>query len=251
MTRYKAIVFDLDGTAIPNAQDGMPSPRLIAAVKRASASLHLIAATARPLSLALPVVQALGLKDPCVISGGTIIVDPVSGRIIREARLNQKQLEAIRKICHPLPYKVTVDNEPPEQSSPTAERQSADEANIVFISNVESYHLTGLIQSLSHIPGTFTTSTKAWNHGHVVHVTPSDGSKEHGIGHVLAGLGVTRRQAIGVGDGDNDIHLFAAVGHRIAMGNASDQLKSIADETAPSIDEDGLAWVIERYAPGH
>jgi hydroxymethylpyrimidine pyrophosphatase-like HAD family hydrolase len=242
MPTYKAIVFDLDGTAIPNERTGMPSPRLINAVKEAKNSLHLIAATARPSSLALPVIQALRLSDPCIISGGTTIIDPVSGAVLREARLSQEQLDAVSQICLPYPYKVGIDDEPPE------ERRLVGTANILFIPGVEAKDLTNLIQALSHIPGVLATSTKAWTSGHVIHVTTRDGSKEYGIGHVLKQLNIKRDEAIGVGDGDNDVHLFAAVGHHIAMGNASDQLKSVADEIAPGIDEDGLSWVLERYA---
>jgi hydroxymethylpyrimidine pyrophosphatase-like HAD family hydrolase len=32
------------------------------------------------------------------------------------------------------------------------------------------------------------------------------------------------------------------------MGNASEQLKSVADEIAPSLDDDGLAVIIEKYS---
>ena len=36
-------------------------------------------------------------------------------------------------------------------------------------------------------------------------------------------------------------------GHGVAMGNASDQLKAVADEVALDNENDGAAIIIERY----
>lgn len=52
---------------------------------------------------------------------------------------------------------------------------------------------------------------------------------------------------IGVGDGYNDFPLLMSCGLKIAMGNAIEELKDIADYIAPSVDEDGLAKVIDKY----
>lgn len=52
---------------------------------------------------------------------------------------------------------------------------------------------------------------------------------------------------IGVGDGYNDYPMLEACGLKVAMGNAVDELKVIADIVAPSIEQDGLAKVIEDY----
>lgn len=73
-------------------------------------------------------------------------------------------------------------------------------------------------------------------------------TKEHAIAEVLTSLGISKEDAIGVGDGDNDLHLFSAVGYKVAMGNAGPNLKVAADWIAPSVDEDGLAEVIERFS---
>jgi hydroxymethylpyrimidine pyrophosphatase-like HAD family hydrolase len=47
----KAIIFDLDGTAIPNKKDGMPSKRLIETVAKAQKKVRVSVATGRPLSM--------------------------------------------------------------------------------------------------------------------------------------------------------------------------------------------------------
>lgn len=52
---------------------------------------------------------------------------------------------------------------------------------------------------------------------------------------------------IGVGDGENDVALFQALGLGVAMGNAVPELLAVTETVAPSIDEDGVAWLIHRY----
>ncbi len=42
------------------------------------------------------------------------------------------------------------------------------------------------------------------------------------------------------GDGNNDIEMFQAVGHSVAMGNASADLKAIASEVCGTCAEDGI-----------
>ena len=42
------------------------------------------------------------------------------------------------------------------------------------------------------------------------------------------------------GDGNNDIEMLEAVGIGVAMANASDELKNVADEICGDVSEDGV-----------
>ena len=50
-----------------------------------------------------------------------------------------------------------------------------------------------------------------------------------------------------MGDGYNDFPLLMASGLKIAMGNAVPELKEIADFVAPTVEEDGVAVIIEKF----
>ena len=50
-----------------------------------------------------------------------------------------------------------------------------------------------------------------------------------------------------IGDGHNDIPLLEAAGFKVAMGNAPDEVKAVADYVAPSLQDDGVAEAIERF----
>ena len=51
---------------------------------------------------------------------------------------------------------------------------------------------------------------------------------------------------VAFGDGLNDHEMLTWAGHGVAMGNADDATKAIADEVTASNDDDGVASVVER-----
>lgn len=73
-----------------------------------------------------------------------------------------------------------------------------------------------------------------------VDILDKDGSKARGIRAVLDKLGLSMAEAWAFGDGLNDIEMLGAVGFGVAMGNAHDDLKAVADFVCPSHKEDGI-----------
>jgi Cof subfamily protein (haloacid dehalogenase superfamily) len=65
-------------------------------------------------------------------------------------------------------------------------------------------------------------------------------TKGSAILEVLALLGMTTADAIGIGDSWNDVEMFEVVGTPIAMGNAPDELKALAGRVTTSVLEDGV-----------
>ena len=49
-----------------------------------------------------------------------------------------------------------------------------------------------------------------------------------------------------IGDQQNDISMLETAALSIAMGNAPDSVKSVAQHIAPTNDEGGLAWALEN-----
>lgn len=68
---------------------------------------------------------------------------------------------------------------------------------------------------------------------------PADGGKGEGIRRILSFYHLDRSEALAFGDGDNDIEMLQAVGHGVAMGNASARLKA-ADDICGDVTEDGV-----------
>lgn len=71
--------------------------------------------------------------------------------------------------------------------------------------------------------------------------------KGNALHQTLVPLGIKPEETMAFGDGQNDISILKFAGHGVAMGNAVDELKAIADEVTASNDEDGIALVLEHY----
>jgi Cof subfamily protein (haloacid dehalogenase superfamily) len=81
-----------------------------------------------------------------------------------------------------------------------------------------------------------------------VSITVDDVSKAAGIVAVADDLGVPLTDVMMVGDGHNDLSALGAVGWGVAMGNAEDEVKSVARILVGDVDDDGAAQAIDASA---
>lgn len=75
-----------------------------------------------------------------------------------------------------------------------------------------------------------------------VDIIPANGGKGIGIEKMLAYYHLDKSEAIAFGDGNNDIEMLQAVGQGIAMGNASEELKEVADSVCGHVENDGIYY---------
>lgn len=61
-------------------------------------------------------------------------------------------------------------------------------------------------------------------------------------------LGISESEIMGIGDNMNDISMLEAVGNAIAVDNAIDMVKKVADHITASCDDSGVARAIREYA---
>ena len=73
-----------------------------------------------------------------------------------------------------------------------------------------------------------------------IDIISKDGGKDHGIRKILEAHGFTREESIAFGDSDNDLEMLEFAGIGVAMGNAAESVKEVADYVTSHIDEDGI-----------
>jgi Cof subfamily protein (haloacid dehalogenase superfamily) len=78
-------------------------------------------------------------------------------------------------------------------------------------------------------------------------VTPQIATKGYAVGRIASFLDIPLIQVAVIGDAANDMPMFAVAGMTIAMGNAIDDLKRMANFTTESNENDGFAVAMERY----
>ena len=77
-------------------------------------------------------------------------------------------------------------------------------------------------------------------------LTPKGIDKAQSLQRLLAHLGMKREDLMAFGDGFNDLSMLEYAGMGVAMGNAVDEVKAIADFITISNDEDGIAIALEQ-----
>lgn len=71
-------------------------------------------------------------------------------------------------------------------------------------------------------------------------------SKAIGMQHILDYYGASKEDTYAFGDGTNDIEMVKFAGTGVAMGNAVDSLKEVADIVCDSITENGLEKILKQ-----
>ncbi len=89
---------------------------------------------------------------------------------------------------------------------------------------------------------------RSWDR--LIEATGPNISKGEALARLAAHVGASQSGTMAVGDQDNDVSMIAWAGLGVAMGNASPAAKAVADVIAPSLEDDGAAWAIERYILG-
>ena len=83
-----------------------------------------------------------------------------------------------------------------------------------------------------------------------VEVLSGQSCKGKALARLAEILQVERSTIAAFGDGDNDIGLLENAGLAVAMGNASEGLKKVADHITKDVKEDGLAYGIGQILEG-
>ena len=90
------------------------------------------------------------------------------------------------------------------------------------------------------------SKTARWT-SHFTDIIPKDGGKNKGIDAIINHFGIKLEETMAFGDGGNDIDMLKHAGIGIAMENARDDVKEIADFITTSVDDDGITNALKHY----
>ncbi|MBC3887304.1 Cof-type HAD-IIB family hydrolase [Acetobacterium paludosum] len=116
-----------------------------------------------------------------------------------------------------------------------------EKINIPLLS--EQIH-RNLWQKFSRIHGVMITQAVAGN----IEVNHRSANKGDGLKQLCKILKLDPKNIMAIGDSDNDLQMIEFAGLGVAVGNASDDVKAIANRITLPFDQDGVAHAIEKYA---
>lgn len=73
-----------------------------------------------------------------------------------------------------------------------------------------------------------------------IEITPKGVNKARGVKELIDHLGITKEEVIAFGDSENDIEMLKFAGCGVAVGNACQRVKDIADQVCDTNDNDGI-----------
>jgi len=81
------------------------------------------------------------------------------------------------------------------------------------------------------------------------HINSKGVNKASGFNHVMKMLSISKNDVIAIGDSETDVPLFEIAGLSVALGNASDYVKSHATMQVSAKSGDGVIEALEKIAP--
>ncbi|MGJ3241117.1 MAG: HAD family hydrolase [Anaerolineae bacterium] len=259
------IVVDLDGTLLND--EHTLSERNQQVIKRAiEQGIQVIIATGKTRTSAEPIISTLGLETPGVFIQGLLLCN-ADGTVRQEHTLDSATARHAIQYAESQGFDVIVysgNRLVCKQMSDAIEEiakfgEPMPEAIGSLINQVHQVKMHKLI-----IVGGNRRKLKAlrWQLdqqiGDKVHFTdggvltsleilPKGANKGQGVKALLRQLGANPENVMGIGDAENDVEMLQAVGFAVAVANAAEATKAVADEIVSSNNEDGVAEAIERF----
>lgn len=250
---YKALLLDVDGTVIPYDYTALPSKKLIKSIKKIKDQVQVILVTGRSYGAIKHILKAFGLQTGfAVTNGGAVVMDIRTKKILYDKPIEKEDTDKIVELLrlenvnffakqHPLSDIFTGDY--------IKTHEEVKRAYMFFVDENYSHgKVVQIFHKLSSFPNLALYKTRHKDpEKYGFNITHVMATKLHGIEIVMKETGLKRGEIIGAGDSYNDFPLLMASGLKVAMGNAIPELKEIADYVAPSVTEDGVADVIEKF----
>lgn len=84
-----------------------------------------------------------------------------------------------------------------------------------------------------------------------IEITHSDAQKGIALESIAEKLGVDMDEVMAIGDNLNDVSMLSRVGYPVAMENATDEVKAVANYITESNEQDGVGNAIIKYLDEH
>ena len=261
---YKIILSDIDGTLLTS--DHRVLPRTAAAIRQVVArGIPFALVSARMPEAITPIIAQIGTDAAKVCYNGALVITP-EGMEIHDERMSRAHTDTVLNLIAQS-YSAASMSYYAGHTWYVRTRDDADvqrEEGITGVHSVEENFqrliaadilpnklfsmgtpelIVRMEQELSEVLPTLSIVRSA---PHLLEIIERTVSKATGIEILLAHYGIDRSEALAFGDNYNDIPMLRYVGHSVAMGNAPDAIKDIADSVTEANDADGIYHFLKK-----
>ncbi|QCJ44634.1 HAD family hydrolase [Bacillus sp. S3] len=252
----RAIFIDMDGTLL-KASNTISHRNREAINRLMNQGIMVFLATGRHYEVTAPYHKEMGLQTPMICLNGSAIHAADTGRVLqmKTVQLNEERFHHLtaespcnvmvhtahglycKETNEEIDYWTNVGQTPPRYIGDLRQANYQDVLKYSVRTGIPSPKISALFNKEAAVID--------WNDG--FELLAPNVSKWSGIKTLLTELRMSPNEVAAIGDGPNDIEMLRHAGMGVAMGNASDEVKTAADFVTGHHENDGLAEFIERY----
>ncbi|WP_217234928.1 HAD family hydrolase [Streptomyces sp. AC555_RSS877] len=258
---YRLIATDLDGTLLRSDESVSQRTRDALAAATAAGAAHIVV-TGRAAPWTRHILDDLGYNGLAVCAQGAQVYDAGEHRLLTSVTLDRQlagvALAKIEAEVGPLYLAASRDGLEGEVlvgpgyavtgKLPSTPFTDASDLWTAPLNKIYIQHPTltddELAEASRQAAGGFVGVAMAG--AGIVELLPLGLSKATGLSLAARRLGMKAADTIAFGDMPNDVPMFAWSSYGVAMANAHEELKTVANEVTTSNEEDGIAVVLER-----
>ncbi|HEL0027653.1 haloacid dehalogenase [Streptococcus equi subsp. zooepidemicus Sz105] len=265
------IAIDLDGTLL-DSKKHIPKENIKAIQAAAREGIKVVLCTGRPQSGTRPYFEQLGLSDKeeyLILNNGCSTYRSPSWELLHYQSLTFSAIEHLYQLSQPFSdiyLTLTGERDYLVIDSKVPDMVQAD-GDLVF-TKVKATNLSQLSNSSQIIFQAMYMGEKAAldtfealvreklsasfsvvrSQETILEVMPECVTKASALKELTADLRLRPDQVMAIGDAANDLEMLAYAGLGVAMGNADEAIKKVADKVSLSNDQAGVAHAINQFA---
>jgi 5-amino-6-(5-phospho-D-ribitylamino)uracil phosphatase len=274
MPNFRLLAIDIDGTLV-NSRHELTEPTRQAVLRARREGVEIVLATGRRYSRVLPLVEPLELNVPLITASGALIKRASDHQTLFRAEFLPGALHHCLHVVDTAGFAAVLYGDTYDAGFDYFQRDERSTSPLLsefYLKNAGFGRLhpeimtrppEGIFAGFAmgtreemkrlqaelerHLPELLyvhVLRSPRYN-GFMCEIAPYGVSKWTGVYRLAEEWGISPDEICAVGDDVNDIPMVQAAGLGIAMGNAVDELKAVADRIAPPNDEDGLVQVVD------
>lgn len=260
------IAIDLDGTLLKD--DKTISDRTLQTINQVQTLGHYVMiATGRPFRASHIYYKQMNLNTPIINYNGAYvhhplnqawqtfhapmdldvayqIIDTCNKYNIKNIMVQVKDNVYLQNYDEMIMEFISFGN-PTIQTGQVRENLKSDPTSILIHPTEEE--VSKIRQHLSDEVGNFIEHRQSGGPWNIIEIIKAGINKAVGVKMVADSIQIPYERIIAFGDEDNDLEMLQFAKHGVAMGNAVDKVKAIANDVTSTNEEDGLAHYLENF----
>lgn len=253
-----------------NHQKELVKENIEAVQAAADSGVTIVICTGRPLSGTKPFFEQLGLSENefLILNNGCSVYQSKDWQLIQSAQISLSDVANLHKLCQDYPgvdltltaekdYYVLADQVPAlVQFDGDLVFTKVKATSIEALKTKTDLIFQGMYMGEKPLLDKFEAAVRkdlekdysvVRSQDYILEIMPKNVTKAFALKALAEHLKIEQKQVMAIGDAANDLEMISYAGLGIAMGNASQAIKDLADAVTADCDHAGVAQAIRTY----